>query len=85
MKGESAINNDKKDYYVKSLIKILDILNLFSNHRYELSISEISKELGLDISTTYRLLGTLKYKNYIEQNSFNLNYKFGSEFLNKVF
>jgi DNA-binding IclR family transcriptional regulator len=60
-------------------------LNLFSDSRQESSISQISKELGLGISTTYRLLGTLKYKNYIEQNPQNLKYKLGSEFLNKAF
>lgn len=75
----------KKDYYIKSVIKSLNILNLFSDSRHELSISEINKELGLGISTTYRLLGTLKYKNYIEQNPQNLKYKLGSEFLNKAF
>jgi len=48
-------------------------------------MSEISKELGLGISTTYRLLGTLKYKNYIEQNPQNLKYKLGYAFLNKAF
>ena len=60
-------------------------MNLFSDSRQESSISQISKELGLGISTTYRLLGTLKYKNYIEQNPQNLKYKLGSEFLNKAF
>lgn len=75
----------KKDYYIKSVIKSLNILNLFSDSRHELSISEINKELGLGLSTTYRLLGTLKYKNYIEQNPQNLKYKLGSEFLNKAF
>jgi len=41
--------------------------------------------LDLGISTTYRLLGTLEYKNYVEQNPLNLKYKLGREFLNKVF
>jgi len=75
----------KRDYYIKSVIKTLNILNLFSDSRYELSISEINKKLDLGISTTYRLLGTLKYKNYIEQNPQNLKYKLGCEFLNKTF
>jgi len=39
----------------------------------------------LGISTTYRLLGTLKYKDYIEQNPQNLKYKLGYAFLNKTF
>ncbi len=63
----------------------MNILNLFSESRQELSISEISKALDLGLSTTYRLLGTLKYKNYIEQNPQNLKYKLGREFLNKAF
>ncbi len=75
----------KKKYYIKSVIKSLSILNLFTNTRYELSISEISKKLDLGISTTYRLLSTLEYKNYIEQNPLNLKYKLGCEFLNKAF
>jgi len=41
--------------------------------------------LDLGISTTYRLLSTLEYKNYVEQNPLNLKYKLGSEFLNKAF
>jgi len=60
-------------------------LNLFSESRQELSISEINKALDLGISTTYRLLSTLKYKNYIEQNPLNLKYKLGYAFLNKAF
>jgi len=75
----------KKDYYIKSVIKSLNILNLFSESRQELSISEISKILSLGISTTYRLISTLKYKNYIEQNPLNLKYKLGYAFLNKAF
>lgn len=75
----------KKDYYIKSVIKSLNILNLFSDSRCELSISEISKKLDLGISTTYRLLSTLEYKNYVERNPLNLKYKLGCEFLNKVF
>ena len=60
-------------------------MNLFSESRQELSISEINKALDLGISTTYRLLSTLKYKNYIEQNPLNLKYKLGYAFLNKAF
>jgi len=75
----------KKDYYIKSVIKSLNILNLFSESRQELSLSEISKILSLGISTTYRLISTLKYKNYIEQNPLNLKYKLGYAFLNKAF
>jgi len=75
----------KKDYYIKSIIKSLNILDLFSESRQELSISEINKALNLGLSTTYRLLGTLKYKNYIEQNPLNSKYKLGYAFLNKAF
>ena len=75
----------KKNYYIKSVIKSLNILDLFSESRQELSISEINKALNLGLSTTYRLLSTLKYKNYIEQNPQNLKYKLGYAFLNKAF
>ncbi len=75
----------RKNYYIKSVIKSLNILNLFSESRQELSLSEISKILSLGISTTYRLISTLKYKNYIEQNPQNLKYKLGYAFLNKTF
>jgi len=83
VKGKFIIS--KKDYYIKSVIKTLNILNLFSDSRCELSISEINKKLDLGISTTYRLLSTLEYKNYVEQNPLNLKYKLGCEFLNKAF
>lgn len=75
----------KKDYCIKSVIKSLSILDLFSESRQELSISEINKALNFGLSTTYRLLSTLKYKNYIEQNPLNSKYKLGYAFLNKAF
>jgi len=43
----------KKNYYIKSIIKGLNILNLFSESRHELSMSEINKALNLGFSTTY--------------------------------
>ncbi len=40
----------KKNYYIKSIIKSLNILNLFSESRHELSIFEINKALDLGLT-----------------------------------
>lgn len=58
----------KKSNLVKSVIKALDIIEIL-NKENEMGISEISQKLGMDHSTVYRLVSTLKYKGYVKQNT----------------
>jgi len=64
---------------IKSIEKALDLLELLSNKEKEVSITEISKELHMGISTVYRILTTLKCRNYIVQNRQTSKYIFGAK------
>ncbi len=59
---------------VNRIINILELLSKFSNG---LMISEISEEVDLPISTTYRILNALKKRGYIAQDSLTKRYRLG--------
>jgi len=60
------IKNNK--VIVQSVDRALSILEVFSHHE-ELGVTEISKLIGLNKSTTYGLLSTLFEKGYIDKKS----------------
>lgn len=62
---------------VKSLVKGLDILEVFSFDKPELSLAEISNSLQLNKSTIHRLLQTLLSKGYVKQNLYTQKYSLG--------
>ena len=66
---------------VQSLDRAFDILELLSKHRSGLSITEISIELELHKSTVFRLLNSLKQRDYIRQNTETSKYRIGYEFI----
>lgn len=53
---------------VNSVVKALNILELLEKHK-ELGVTEIGERLGYDKSTTFRLLATLKERNFVVQNA----------------
>lgn len=53
---------------VNSVLKALSILELLENYK-ELGVTEISEKIGYDKSTTFRLLSTLKERNFVVQNA----------------
>lgn len=59
---------------VQSVDRALEILELLSCHVDGLAIKEISEKLELHKSTVHRLLGTLIYKGYVEQNELDNRY-----------
>lgn len=76
---------------VGSVLKAMEILDVFSLEAPELSLGEISKKCSLNKTTTYRILTTLKSYGYVEQNPLSQKYslgfklfKLGSIVLNKL-
>jgi len=79
----------KKMEKIKSIEKSLNLLELLSDNEKEMSITEISKELQMGISTVHRILTTLKSRGlhrilttlksrgYITQNKQTLKYALG--------
>jgi DNA-binding IclR family transcriptional regulator len=67
----------KPAYPIKVLDKSLSVLDVLFQNNAPLSIMEISKKLGIYPSTIHRILDTLKYRGYVEQNPDNQKYLLG--------
>ena len=66
---------------IKSIAKDLDLLELLSDNKKEIGITEISRELYMGFSTIHRILTTLKYRGYIVQNHKHPNICLGLNYL----
>jgi len=67
----------KPAYPIKVLDKSLSVLDVLFQNNAPMSIMEISKKLEIYPSTIHRILDTLKYRGYVEQNSDNQKYLLG--------
>jgi DNA-binding IclR family transcriptional regulator len=76
--------SDNKPRLIQSVKRALDIINCFDSLNVQLSLSEISEKLNLNISTVYGILNTLCAYSYIDKNPHNGKYKLGLEFLLKA-
>jgi DNA-binding IclR family transcriptional regulator len=72
-------NKVSKKEKIKSIEKALNLLELLSDNKKEMSITEISKELHMGVSTVYRILTTLKCRGYIVQNQQTSKYMLGAK------
>jgi len=64
---------------IKSIEKALDLLELLSDNKKEMRITEINRELHMGFSTIHRILNTLKYRGYIVQNQQTSKYMLGTK------
>lgn len=72
------MNNDlKPNQSVQSLDRALDILERLVEADEPVGVTELSNSLALHKSTVYRLLSTLRYRGYVEQDIKTNNYKIG--------
>lgn len=62
---------------VKSVVKVLDILEHLAAARGPLSVSEIGRATGIHVSTAHRLLQTLAHRGYVEQDGGTRAYRLG--------
>jgi IclR family KDG regulon transcriptional repressor len=70
---------------LKSLQKALDILESFSVDRRELGVSELSKILGINTTSVFRILNTLKSRGYLEQTRAKGKYRLGTKVFELVY
>jgi IclR family transcriptional regulator, KDG regulon repressor len=69
------------NYPIKVLNKTFSILELLLQQGSAMNMTEISKKLDLYPSTTHRILDTLKYWGYVEQEPDNQEYQLGLKVL----
>jgi len=66
---------------IKSVVKAFDILELLGNSRGEMSLSDISIEMGHNINTVKGLLNTLIHKGYVKQSGIRGGYGLGGRII----
>ncbi|MFJ5965711.1 IclR family transcriptional regulator [Bacillus sp. NPDC093026] len=72
-----ADKKSKEESGLRTVQRALDILYCFSEERQELTLTDISKELNLAMSTTTRLLKALEMNHFVEKNQDTLKYRLG--------
>jgi len=65
---------------VKSVSKVLDILEHLGGAQRALSVSDIARATGFNVSTAFRQLQTLAARGYVEQELGHLTYVLGPRF-----
>jgi len=68
--------NQDKDH-INSIVRAIELLYLYSKDVNELGITEISRMMDLHKSSVYRIVRTLEYMGWLEQNSNTEKYKLG--------
>lgn len=71
------MNDKEPNYPIKVLNKAFSVLDIFLKNNAPMSMTEISEELHFYPSTIHRLLDTLKYGGYVEQDSSTQKYQLG--------
>jgi len=71
---EIMINKKER---IKSIDKVLNLLEFLSINEQEIGVAEISKKLNMGLSTVHRILTTLKSRGYINQNEQTAKYRLG--------
>lgn len=69
------MENMQNSQRIKSIDKALDVLEFLSNNGDEIGISDISRGIGMGLSTAHRITNTLKSRGYIIQNQKTLKYR----------
>lgn len=73
----------KKDgQYINSIIRAIDILNLYTSNKTHYGVTEISKNLNLPKTTIFRIIKTLEEKGWLVKDEPTNKYKLGFEILN---
>ena len=65
---------------LRSVHRVLDILEFLGTAPDGASVSEIARKVGLHVSTVHRLLGALMMRGYAEQDLANRFYRVGPKF-----
>jgi DNA-binding IclR family transcriptional regulator len=75
------LSKKEPSYPLKALDKSLAILEILSQENSPLSIAELSERLGIYPSTIHRILDTLRYWGYVEQDLDTQRYQLGLKVL----
>jgi DNA-binding IclR family transcriptional regulator len=69
--------NPRRSYTINSLDRALRILMILGERGVPMRVSDISRKLGIDKSTAYRIISTLRARGFVEQESDTRKYTLG--------
>ena len=79
-KPDGTLAVDKLRYIIPSVAASVRVLQYLSQSKHQnASLTQISQELGLNRSTTYRILTTLQMENIVEYDDRERGYRLGPE------
>jgi len=71
------MKKEKPNYPIKVLDKSLSVLEILLQQGSAMNMTELSEKLGFYPSNIHRILDTLKYRGYVEQDSHTQKYQLG--------
>lgn len=71
----------KNGVRIQSVDRILDILEELSRSKHGITISDLARNLNLQVSTTYNLVNTLRTRDYVYQDPESKKYYIGPKVL----
>src|SRR5947208_10943839 len=74
------VRREKSNYVIQAVAHALDVLEQFHGDG-ELGVTELSQRLKLHKNNVFRILATLEFRGYIEQNRSTENYRLGTKCL----
>ena len=75
------MSGTKPNYPIKVLNKTFSVLEILLKHNTPMNMTEISEKLDFYPSTIHRILDTLKYAGYVEQDPATQKYQLGLKLL----
>ncbi|MCX5732896.1 MAG: IclR family transcriptional regulator [candidate division NC10 bacterium] len=72
-------NGERQSETVQSVVRALTLLDALGDSRGEVGVAELSKRVGLHVSTAHRLLATLVVHGYARQNPDTGRYALGAK------
>jgi IclR family transcriptional regulator, pca regulon regulatory protein len=78
---EPADDDRDNGYLIQSLIRGIEVLRLFGRDRSALSLAELVELTGLNRTTTYRFVSTLRHLGLVEVDAQTRRYRLGSKVL----
>lgn len=76
-KGASVAIKEKNGYSINSVEHALDLLEAICDEGGEARISELSRRLGMNKTSVYRLLSTFEKRGFVERGEDSVKYRLG--------
>lgn len=79
--GPPEAAGTRERYHIRAILRALDVMEAFSPKQPTMTLRQISESIGLNSSTTFRLLTTLSSRGYVEQEAVTGHYRVGVNIL----